>query len=237
MSTRPRILITNDDGITAPGIAALIRVGRLFGDVTIVAPDSPQSGMGHAISIGKPLRLYEQELRDGTLGWACSGTPADCVKLARAEVFRHQKPNLVLSGINHGGNSSISVLYSGTMSAAVEGAIENIPSIGFSLCSFEHNADFSLAEQVAAKVVAAALANPFPAHTALNVNIPAIRLQGHPAQPPKRWPLCGGIRQTHRPPQAPVLLADGVVQAGRRRRRHRHLGAGQRLRQRMPRAD
>jgi 5'-nucleotidase len=188
MSSRPRILVTNDDGITAPGIQALIEVARTFGEVTVVAPDSPQSGMGHAISIGRPLRLYEQDLPIGGTGWACSGTPADCVKLARAELF-HQKPDLVLSGINHGANASISVLYSGTMSAAVEAAIENVPSIGFSLCSFDHHADFSLAKQVAERVIRAALAHPFPAHTALNVNVPAISVTDFKGIRPSRQSL------------------------------------------------
>jgi 5'-nucleotidase len=181
----PLILVTNDDDITAPGIKVLTRVAAKFGDVVVVAPDRPQSGMGHAISIGKPLRLIPQEKEvDGIARWACNGTPVDCVKLARAEVLQ-RLPDLLLSGINHGSNSSVSVLYSGTMSAAVEGAIEGIPSIGFSLCDFSHEADFSAAEKVAEIVVGRALANPFPANIALNVNIPKIQ-----------WEDLKGIRVT-----------------------------------------
>jgi 5'-nucleotidase len=130
--SKPNILICNDDGITAPGIQNLTEAVKSFGHLTIVAPDSPQSGMGHAISVGKPLRLYESQLAHGRTGWACSGTPVDCVKLATGVLLK-EKPDLLVSGINHGANSSISVVYSGTMSAAMEGAIEGIPSIGFSL--------------------------------------------------------------------------------------------------------
>lgn len=172
----PRILVVNDDGITAPGIQALIEVAKEFGQALVVAPDSPQSGMGHAISIGKPLRMVKEQLPSGVEGYACSGTPVDCVKLASDVLLGGQKPDLLVSGINHGANSSVSVLYSGTMSAAVEGAIANIPSIGFSLCDFSWEADFSTAQEVARRVIAKALANPFPMHTALNVNIPKVQL-------------------------------------------------------------
>lgn len=175
MSThrRPEILVCNDDGIHAAGLHALCEVAMAFGDVTIVAPDSPQSGMGHAISIGRPLRMNkEAHFPLPVAAYACSGTPVDCVKLARG-VLLHHKPDLLVSGINHGANSSVSVLYSGTMSAAVEGAIEDIPSIGFSLCDFDPDADFSAAKEVAREVITKVLAHDFPHHTALNVNIPA----------------------------------------------------------------
>jgi 5'-nucleotidase len=167
------ILVCNDDGITAGGIIALAEVAREFGNVTVVAPDGPQSGMGHAISIGRPLRLNRHLFPTEAPAWACSGTPVDCIKLARAEIYKG-KPDLVLSGINHGANSSISVLYSGTMSAAVEGAIENIPSIGFSLCDYSTMADFTVAKQVARRVIQHVLQQPFPPYTALNVNIPKV---------------------------------------------------------------
>jgi len=170
---RPKILVTNDDSITAPGIRNLMEVATEFGDVTVVAPDSPQSGMGHAISIGRPLRLYRKDLRVDVEAWACSGTPADCVKLARAEIF-HEAPDFILSGINHGANSSISVLYSGTMSAAMEGAIENIPSIGFSLANFSEAADFTASREVVRRVMRQVLDKPWPLRTALNVNIPNV---------------------------------------------------------------
>ncbi len=118
----PIILITNDDGVTAPGIAALVEVAKQFGRVVVVAPDSPQSGMGHAITIGKPLRLNHVNVFNDIEAYQCSGTPVDCVKLAVDKVL-HRKPDFCFSGINHGSNSSIYVIYSGTMSAAMEGAI------------------------------------------------------------------------------------------------------------------
>ncbi len=173
MQQRPHILVCNDDGITARGIKALVSVAREFGDVTVVAPDSAQSGMGHAITIGEPLRLVEEEVEHGFMGWACSGTPADCVKLATG-VLMPKKPDLLISGINHGANYSISVVYSGTMSAAMEGAIEGIPSIGFSLCDFSHDADFTASKEVARVIIRKALATPFPVGTLLNVNIPKL---------------------------------------------------------------
>lgn len=168
---RPRILICNDDGITAPGIRALVEAAMPHGELTIVAPNSPQSGMGHAITIGEPLRVEEEKIFPGIKAWSCSGTPADCVKLASG-VLMDGKPDLLLSGINHGSNHSISVVYSGTLSAAMEGAIEGIPSIGFSLLNYSHHADMSTAHKVAAEVIQKALLNPIPTGTLLNVNIP-----------------------------------------------------------------
>ena len=129
---RPTILVVNDDGITAPGIKVLLEEMQKIGDVTVVAPESPQSGMGHAITIGKPLRIDEVNIYPGVKMYKCSGTPVDCVKLAVNKIFKGKKPDLCVSGINHGLNNSINVLYSGTMSAAVEGAIEGINSRGFS---------------------------------------------------------------------------------------------------------
>jgi len=173
--SKPQILICNDDGITAPGILNLIEAVKDIGHVTVVAPDSAQSGMGHAISVGKPLRLFEQALPHGRKGWACSGTPVDCVKLATGVLLK-QKPDLLISGINHGANSSISVVYSGTMSAAMEGAIEGIPSIGFSLCDFAHDADFSASRVIARIIVENALRQPLMPGALLNVNIPRLPL-------------------------------------------------------------
>src|SRR5207244_718061 len=129
---RPVILITNDDGVTAPGIMNLVEAVKHLGKVVVVAPDKPQSGMGHAITVGQPLRMHTVHSFPGIEAWQCSGTPVDCVKLAVDKVL-HRKPDICLSGINHGANHSISVLYSGTMSAALEASIEGIPSIGFSL--------------------------------------------------------------------------------------------------------
>ena len=132
---KPLILITNDDGITSPGIQALIDVAKEFGNILVVAPDGPQSGKGHAITIDNTLRAPKITLPWGE-GFACSGTPVDCVKLAVNVISKNNKPDLIISGINHGSNASVNVLYSGTMSAAVEGALENIPSIGLSKSSF-----------------------------------------------------------------------------------------------------
>lgn len=171
---KPLILVSNDDGITAPGIRMLVRVAMKIGEVVVVAPDGPQSGMGHAITIGNTLRLDRSiALEDlGVEAYECSGTPADCVKLAKHHVLRERTPDLVVSGINHGSNSSISVLYSGTMSAAIEAAIEGLPAIGFSLCDYGHGADFSHTEAYVEKIIRQAIENRIPENTALNVNFP-----------------------------------------------------------------
>lgn len=168
---KPVILITNDDGITAPGIRALVEAVKDLGKIIVVAPDSPQSGMGHAVTIGEPLRLHTVSIFDGIEAWESSGTPVDCVKLAR-DVILHSKPDLCLSGINHGANHSINVIYSGTMSAAMEAAIEGVPSIGFSLLDYRYDADFSIAQDVARTLAKKMLDNPLPEHSLLNVNIP-----------------------------------------------------------------
>lgn len=174
-STLPHLLVCNDDGISARGLRSLVEVAREFGDVTVVAPDSPQSGMGHAITIGEPLRLYPEDYLDGVEAWSCSGTPVDCVKLATGVIMK-RKPTLLISGINHGPNYSISVVYSGTLSAAMEGAIEGIPSIGFSLCDYSHDADFTASKKIARLMIERALSHPMPTATLLNVNIPHLPL-------------------------------------------------------------
>ncbi|NVO02482.1 MAG: 5'/3'-nucleotidase SurE [Bacteroidetes bacterium] len=170
---KPIILVTNDDGITAPGIRNLIRIMRKIGNVYVVAPDKPQSGMGHAITVAGPLRLEKVNIDGHDNEYSCSGTPVDCVKLAINKIL-HRKPDLLVSGINHGSNSSINIIYSGTMSAALEGAIENIPSVGFSLLNFAHDADFSQAEKFIENIANNVLQNGIPKDTCLNVNIPAI---------------------------------------------------------------
>ncbi|MFZ4261431.1 5'/3'-nucleotidase SurE [Sphingobacterium sp. HJSM2_6] len=172
---KPTILVVNDDGITAPGIKVLLEVMQEIGDVVVVAPDSPQSGMGHAITIGKPLRLDKISIYEGVEMYKCSGTPVDCVKLAVNKIFKGKKPDLCVSGINHGLNYSINVLYSGTMSAAVEGAIEDIPSIGFSLDDFSHTADFSHCRKYIKAIALQVLEHGLPKNTLLNVNFPNIR--------------------------------------------------------------
>lgn len=170
---RPLILVTNDDSISAKGIRSLYEAVKSFGDIVIIAPDSPQSGTGHAITINEPLRLDRSQLFTECEAYSCSGTPVDCVKLAVWEIIK-KKPDLIVSGINHGANTATNVLYSGTMSAAVEGAMEGIPSIGFSLCAYDADADFDLAKEVVKTTVAHVLENGMPPSVCLNVNIPYV---------------------------------------------------------------
>src|SRR5688500_11009977 len=169
---KPVILITNDDGVSAPGLRNLVEAVKDLGKIIVVAPDKPQSGMGHAITIGAPLRLHPVNFFDGIEADSCTGTPVDCVKLAVDKVL-HRKPDLCLSGINHGANHSINVIYSGTMSAAVEAAIESIPSVGFSLLDYSIEADFEPAKKYARIIVKKLLASQQDKHMILNVNIPA----------------------------------------------------------------
>jgi 5'-nucleotidase len=181
---KPVILITNDDGVTAPGIMNLVEAVKDLGKVVVVAPDKPQSGMGHAITIGQPLRLHKANVFGDIEAYSCTGTPVDCVKLAVDKIL-HRKPDLCLSGINHGANHSINVIYSGTMSAAVEAAIESIPSAGFSLLDYSIEADFTGARKYVRMVVEKMLATKMEKHTVLNVNIPAL-----PAEALKGFKLC-----------------------------------------------
>ena len=171
---RPLILVTNDDGVTAPGIRALVEMAKEFGEIYVVAPDSPQSGMGHAVTLNSTLFCDEIEVDEEVKEYACSGTPVDCVKLAVSQILP-RKPDLCISGINHGSNSSVNVIYSGTMSAAVEAGIEGIPAIGFSLCDFAYNADFKAGEKFIKRVIAEVLKNKLPKGVVLNVNIPKLK--------------------------------------------------------------
>lgn len=173
--SKPLILISNDDGINAAGLKLLVELMQQLGEVVVVAPDSPQSGMGHAITIGNTLRLSESHVFEGVKAYQCSGTPADCVKMAKGFALKDRKPDLVVSGINHGSNTSISVIYSGTMSAALEGAIEDIPSIGFSVCDYSMDANFSHVKDHVLKIANQVLKNGLPKGVALNVNFPAKR--------------------------------------------------------------
>ena len=171
---KPTILITNDDGITAPGIRNLIEAVKDLGNLVVVAPDKAQSGMGHAITIGHPLRMNKMDLFEGIEAWQVSGTPVDCVKLAVDKIL-HGKPDLCLSGVNHGANHSINVIYSGTMSAAMEASIESIPSIGFSLADYSYEADFTASKFYIRKIVNSLLIQKkLDKHLLLNVNIPSI---------------------------------------------------------------
>lgn len=168
---KPIILITNDDDVTSPGIKNLVEAVKDLGNVVVVAPDRPQSGMGHAITIGSPLRMNKVNLFGDIEAWATSGTPVDCVKLAVDKIL-FRKPDLCLSGINHGANHSINVIYSGTMSAAMEASIEGIPSIGFSLLDYSYEADFRASRIVVRNIVTEFLKPKMNKHLLLNVNIP-----------------------------------------------------------------
>lgn len=174
MTKRPLILVTNDDGINAPGIRTLISIMNTLGDVIVVAPDSPQSGMGHAITLNSTLYAEQVYIDEGPQKeYSCSGTPADCVKLAIREIL-DRKPDLCVSGINHGSNSSINVIYSGTMSAAIEAGIEGIPAVGFSLLDYAWNANFESSKQFVKAVAKNVLKHGIPNGIVLNVNIPNI---------------------------------------------------------------
>lgn len=170
--SKPLILVSNDDGITASGIRNLVEVMSKIGEVVVVAPDGPQSGMGHAITVGNTLRLNSVDMFDQADAYECSGTPADCVKIAKQVVLKDRRPDLVVSGINHGSNTSISVLYSGTMSAAIEASIEGMPAIGFSLCDYAADADFSHTLEYIELIARQALEKGVPKGVALNVNFP-----------------------------------------------------------------
>lgn len=172
---KPLILVSNDDGITSKGIRTLVEVMQELGEVIVVAPDGPQSGMGHAITIGNTLRLEESTIFGDTVAYECSGTPADCVKLAKHFVLKDRRPDLVVSGINHGSNTSISVLYSGTMSAAIEAAIEGMPAIGFSLCDYSSDANFDHTREYIKKIAETVLQKGLSKGVALNVNFPPKR--------------------------------------------------------------
>jgi len=174
MSNKPLILVTNDDGINAPGIRALIAVMAEIGDVVVVAPDSPQSAMGHAITINNTLHINKISKEGAAITeYSCSGTPVDCVKIAVNEIMK-RKPDLCVSGINHGSNSSINVIYSGTMSAAVEAGIEGIPAIGFSLLDYNWNANFEEIKSFVKKIATEVLSNQLPEGVILNVNFPKL---------------------------------------------------------------
>jgi 5'-nucleotidase len=172
-SNKPLILVVNDDGINAPGIRALINVVKNIGKVMVVAPNKPQSGMGHAITLDSTLHL-SKVIIDDVEAYSCSGTPVDCVKIAVNKLL-DRKPDLIVSGINHGANSSINVIYSGTMSAALEGSLEGIPSIGFSLLNHSVEADFTASQHFVRKIVLKVLENDYCNNLCLNVNIPNLK--------------------------------------------------------------
>lgn len=170
-SNKPLILISNDDGITAPGLRVLVEEMMTIGEVVVVAPDKPQSAMGHAITVTQPLRLKPSHIFKGVTAFECSGTPADCVKLALDKVC-NRRPDIMVSGINHGPNYSINVIYSGTMSAAVEAAVDGVQAIGFSLCDYSLEADFEPCRKHVRHIAQTILEHPLPYGTLLNVNMP-----------------------------------------------------------------
>jgi len=170
------ILVCNDDGVFAPGIAALIEVAQEFGKVVVVAPDKPQSGSGHGITISATLRINKIQEEENISIYSTTGTPVDCIKLAVNEIM-HRKPDILISGINHGSNASINVIYSGTMSAAIEGAMEGIPSVGFSLLDHSIDADFSASQELARRIIPKILEKGLPKGVCLNVNIPKLQYE------------------------------------------------------------
>lgn len=172
MKKRPLILATNDDGINAPGLKALVEVASQLGEVVVVAPDSPQSGQGHAITIAEPLRLKQVDMFEGVEAWECSGTPVDCVKLGKHVALKGRNADLCVSGINHGSNASINIIYSGTMSAALEASLEGMDSIGFSLLDYAWDADFEPSKPFVKEIIAHVLENGLQDCKLLNVNIP-----------------------------------------------------------------
>jgi 5'-nucleotidase len=185
MTERPLILVTNDDGIHANGLRELVDVMQFFGDVIVISSEVPMSGKSCAITVDQPLRSSKIEKILGVPTFKSTGTPVDNVKLSFNSLFE-KTPDYVVSGINHGANSSISIIYSGTMGAAMEGSLHGVPSIGFSLDDYSPNADFSKAKIVVAKVFQSVIENGLPAYTCLNVNIPKGK--------PKGIKIC---RQTH----------------------------------------
>ncbi len=177
MERKPLILVTNDDGITAPGIASLVEVARKIGEVVVVAPDSPQSGQGHAITLTSPIMFRPSNIFEGITAYECSGTPVDCVKIAKHVILKDREIDICISGVNHGSNASINIIYSGTMSAAMEASIEGIPSIGFSLLDYSYEADFSASKHVASVLIRQVLNKGLHDCKLLNVNIPKLPLE------------------------------------------------------------
>ncbi len=171
---KPLILVTNDDGLFAPGLRALVEVAQELGDPVVIAPDSPQSGMGHAITIHNPLRINKVTTFGDVEAYECNGTPVDCVKLAKHVVLKDRKPDLCISGINHGSNASINIIYSGTMSAAMEASLEGVDSVGFSLEDYSFEADFEPAKPYIRQIITYVLKHGLSSTRLLNVNIPKL---------------------------------------------------------------
>jgi 5'-nucleotidase len=176
LNNKPLILITNDDGFEARGLEALVEAAKDFGEIVVISPDGHRSGMGHAITMNVPLRVKHYKTENGVAYYRTNGTSVDCVKLGQRVVLRDRKIDLVLSGINHGSNSSVSIIYSGTMAAAIEASFEGVSAIGFSLLDYSPKADFSAAVLFAKHIIEKVLQNGLPKHVCLNVNIPKLPL-------------------------------------------------------------
>lgn len=179
MEKKPLIFITNDDGYQAKGITSLIEYLTGLGEIVVVAPDGPRSGMSGSITSIQPIRynLQYQDIEKDITVYSCTGTPVDCVKLGISEILKRQ-PDILVSGINHGSNASICVHYSGTMGAAIEGCIFKVPSIGYSLLNHHPQADFAIAKDIIRKLTADVIKKGLPAGVCLNVNIPKEKLKG-----------------------------------------------------------
>src|SRR5687768_2195251 len=169
---RPIILVTNDDGMFAPGIKRLVSIARELGEVIVVAPNSPQAAKGHAVTLSDPIRLNKVTVFDEIEAYECSGTPVDCVKLAKNILLKNRRIDLCVSGINHGSNASINILYSGTISAAMEASIEGVDSIAFSLEDYSLEANFDPATPWVAAIMKYVLQHGMVNTNLLNVNIP-----------------------------------------------------------------
>lgn len=177
MSDKPLILVTNDDGVNAQGLKQLTEVMRFFGDVVVVAPERPMSGMSAAITVNTPIRVKKLKEEEGYIKYQCNGTPVDCVKVGFNQLLS-RNPDFVVSGINHGANSSISIMYSGTMGAAFEGCLHGVPSIGFSIDDYSAEIDFSKAKIYVARIFQQVAENGLPPFVCLNINFPQGEIKG-----------------------------------------------------------
>ncbi len=216
------ILVCNDDGIDAPGIFALVQEMKKIGTVTVVAPDNQQSAVGHAITMNHPLRVSKFSIGKKFFGYAINGTPADCVKIAVRTLLK-KRPDILVSGINHGSNTSINIIYSGTVSAATEGTILGIPSIAFSLTTYERP-DFRFAAKFARKLATVVLRNGLTPGTLLNVNVPAVsekEISGIRDNTSGKNAVGRYVRCTEGSCKQKILLADRKIGNHRYCKRHR----------------
>lgn len=177
MTKKPLILVVNDDGYEAKGLEAMVEIAKSVGEVVVVVPDRAQSAMSHAITMNTPLRLNLYKTIEGVPYWRSNGTPTDCMKLGEKVVLKNRKIDLVLSGINHGSNSSVSLLYSGTMAAAIEATFDNIPAIGISLQDYSADADFTACVHYGKQIVREVLEKGMPPHISLNINVPKVPIE------------------------------------------------------------